>query len=79
MKSSTRIDEKPQETPFQCDEIIIELDHERRISISRGLIRGNDGIEISCGLGRSAATANAGFVVRPLNFSVIGITVEQVK
>lgn len=64
---------------FECDEIVLELDHGRSIMIRRESIAGADGIVLDAGINRPNQTANARFVIRVPNFGVVHLSVEQAK
>ena len=65
--------------PFECVEIILDLDHGRSIKIRREAVGGEDGITLYCGIDRADRTANARFVIRVSNSSVAHLSVEQAK
>jgi hypothetical protein len=64
---------------FECDKIIIELDHGRTITITRDSVAGDDGIAICAGIERKERTANGRFVVRVQNFGHLHLSIEQAK
>ena len=64
---------------FECDEIHLELDHGRTITIRRETLTGEDGITIFAGIDREGRTANARFVLRATNFGHVHLSVEQGK
>ena len=64
---------------FECDEITLELDHGRVLTIRRESIGGEDGVELSAGIRREERSANARFVVRAPNFGFLHLSIEQAK
>lgn len=64
---------------FECDEIIIELNHGRTITICRDSVAGEDGITLNAGIERKDQTANARFVIRAENFGYLRLSIEQAK
>jgi hypothetical protein len=64
---------------FECDEIRLELDHGRTVTIRRESARGEDGITLCADIERVDRTANARFVIRALNFGIVHLSVEQAK
>jgi hypothetical protein len=64
---------------FECDEIHLELDHGRTMTIRRETLTGEDGITIYAGIDREGRTANARFVIRATNFGHVHLSVEQGK
>ena len=64
------------DTPFECVEIVINLDHGRSITIRREAIGGAVGLTLSCGIDRAERTANARFVIRAPSFGVLHVGVE---
>ena len=64
---------------FECDEIVLELDHGRTLTIRRDTIAGEDGITLDAGIDREGRTANARFVIRAPNFGRVHLSVEQAK
>ncbi len=65
--------------PFECAEVVLDLDHGRSITIRRETVGGVDGIALHCGIDRTERTANARFVIRAPNFGVLHLSVEQAK
>ena len=65
--------------PFQCEKIVLDLDHGRSVVISRETVGGEDGITLTCGIDRADRTANARFVIRVPNSGVMHLSVEQAK
>lgn len=68
-----------QSTEFEVDEIRIELDHDRVLSIRRDLVRGNDGVFAGFGTDRVGRTDGIRIVVRPVNFAAVQLTAETNK
>lgn len=68
-----------EKAPFKTDKIVIELDHDRAIVITRSTSRGNDSIQISCGIDRKDVAANGRFVIRTGAFNTFELTVEQLR
>lgn len=64
---------------FECDEITVELDHKRVLTIRRESVKGEGGITLFAGFSQDEKTANARFVVRPTNFGILNLTIEQAK
>jgi hypothetical protein len=64
---------------FECDELVLELDHGRTLTIRRETIAGEDGITMSAGIERENQTANARFVIRAPNFGQVHLSIEQAK
>lgn len=64
---------------FECDEIHLELDHGRTMTIRRETVAGEDGINICAGIDREGRLANARFVIRAPNFGQVHLSVEQGK
>jgi hypothetical protein len=64
---------------FECDEIELELDHGRTLTIRRETLAGEDGITLYAGIDREGRTANARFVIRAPNFGHVHISIEQAK
>jgi hypothetical protein len=70
---------KDEDGKFECDEIVLELDHSRTIRLRRKTLAGEDGIELIAGIDREDRTANARFVLRVPNFGQVHLSVEQAK
>lgn len=70
---------KGQKTDFEADEIVIELDHGRRITIRRDRVRGTDGVEVEAGLEGENRINSSGFVIRTVNYGCVCLTIEQNK
>ena len=64
---------------FECDEIVLELDHGRTMTIRRESVSGEDGVVLLAGFERPDRTANARFVIRVPNFGSVNLSVEQAK
>lgn len=64
---------------FECDEIVLQLDHGRTITLRRESVAGEDGIVLHAGIDREERTANARFVIRAQNFGCLNLSVEQAK
>jgi hypothetical protein len=64
---------------FECDEIVLEFDHGRTLTIRRESIHGEDGIALFAGIDRAERTANARFVIRAPNFGQLHLSIEQAK
>jgi hypothetical protein len=64
---------------FECDEIVLELDHGRTLTIRRETVAGEDGVALYAGIDRDDRTANARFVIRAPNFGQVHLSVEQAK
>jgi hypothetical protein len=64
---------------FECDEIVLELDHGRTVAIRRETVGGEDGITLRADITREDRTANARFVIRAPNFGFVHLNVEQAK
>ncbi len=64
---------------FECDEIQLELDHGRTMTIRRETLAGEDGITIYAGIDREKRMANPRFVIRAPNFGLVHLSVEQAK
>ena len=67
------------ENVSECDEIHIELDHGRTLTIRRESLSGEDGINLFAGIDREGRTANARFVIRAPNFAHVHLSIEQAK
>lgn len=68
-----------QKTDFEADEIVIRLDHGRRITIRRDRVRGSDGVQVEAGLEGENRINSGGFVIRTVNNACICLTIEQNK
>jgi hypothetical protein len=64
---------------FECDEIVLDLDHGRTLSIRRATVVGEDGIMLCAGIERDNRTANGGFVIRATNFAMLHLSIEQAR
>ena len=64
---------------FECDEIVLELDHGRTLTIRRETVGGEDGVVLLAGIDRADRTANARFVIRAPNFGQVHLSIEQAK
>lgn len=64
---------------FECDEITLELEHGRELTVRRVSVSGEDGVQLLAGISREERTANARFVVRAPNFGVLHLSIEQGK
>jgi hypothetical protein len=64
---------------FECDEIVLELDHGRTLAIRRESAAGEDGVVLQAGIDRAGRTANARFVIRAPSFGQVHLSVEQAK
>ncbi len=64
---------------FECDEIVLELDHGRKLTIRRESIGGEDGVTLYAGIERENQTANARFVIRAPDFAHVHLSVEPAK
>jgi len=60
---------------FEAEEIVLELEHDRQITIRRT----KNGIQLFCDITRKNKTANAQFVIRAPNFGIIELSVGQIK
>ena len=49
---------------FECDEIVLDLDHGRSLSIRRESVGGEDGLSLLAGIERADRLSNARFVNR---------------
>ena len=67
-----------QDGHFECDEITLDLDHGRIVTIRRESLGGEDGIRLFCGIDRPNSTSNARFVIRA-GFNSVHLGVEQMK
>ena len=64
---------------FECDEIVLELEHGRTLTVRRESVGGEDGIKLYANIEREERTANARFVVRAPNFGYLHLSIEQAK
>jgi len=64
---------------FECDEIVLELDHGRSLTIRRETVAGEDGVTLYAGIEREERTANARFVIRAPNSGHVHLSIEQAK
>ena len=64
---------------FECDQIVLELDHGRTLTLRRETVAGEDGITLCAGIDRDNRMANARFVLRATNFGQVHLSIEQAK
>ena len=64
---------------FECDEIVLELDHGRSLTIRRETVAGEDGVTLYAGIEREDRTANARLVIRAPNYGHVHLSIEQAK
>ena len=63
---------------LECDEIVMELDHGRTVTLRRESVAGKDGITLYAGIEREDQLANARFVIRN-ELGHLHLNVEQGK
>jgi hypothetical protein len=64
---------------FECDELVLDIDHGRSVTIRREGVGGEDGIALFAGIDRNNRMANARFVIRAKNFGYLHVAVEQAQ